>query len=237
VTVTIGHPDVAEMLGKVGFDYINFDMQHAPLNIETVQMMMQALGGSQSTPIVRVPWNDYALINSALDAGAQGIIIPFVNTREDLERAIRAASYPPKGIRSYGPRRASLIYPDYVSTSNEEILVMPQIETKEALENLNEDILSVEGVEVFFVGPYDLSMSLGVFAQWDHPIMEKALTKIIEVAESCGKKAGLLAPIEDVGKTLKRGFKLITIGRDFGYLMQAATESLQKAKSLVSCQR
>ncbi|MEM2465640.1 MAG: aldolase/citrate lyase family protein [Candidatus Bathyarchaeia archaeon] len=233
MTVTIGHPDVVEILGKVGFDYINFDMQHAPLNIETVQMMMQALGGSQSTPIVRVPWNDYALINSVLDIGAQGVIIPFVNTREDLERAVWAASYPPKGMRSYGPRRASFIYPNYVSTSDEEILVIPQIETKEAIENL-EDILSVERVEAFFVGPYDLSMSLGVFAQWEHPIMEKALMKIIEVAESSGKKAGLLAPIEDVRKTLKRGFKLITIGRDFGYLMQAATESLQEAKSLMS---
>lgn len=206
-------------------------MQHAPLTIETVQIMMQSLGETQSTPIVRVPWNDYALINSALDVGAQGIIIPFVNTKEDLERAIWAARYPPKGMRSYGPRRASLIYPNYVSTSNEEILVMPQIETKEALENL-EDILSVEGVEAFFVGPNDLSMSLGVFSQWNHPLMEKALTKIIEVAESSGKKAGLLAPIEEVRKTLKRGFKLVTIGRDFEYLTQAATKSLQEAKIL-----
>ena len=233
ITVTIGHPDIAEILGEVGFDFINFDTQHTPLSIETVQTMMQAMNNPKTTPIVRVQWNDFAMINRALDIGAHGIIIPYVNTREEALKAIQYASYPPRGIRSYGPRRAMLKDPEYMSTANEEILIMPQIETKKALNNI-EEILSIDEIEAFFVGPYDLSMSLGVFAQWDHPIMEKALARIIEVAEDYGKKAGMLAPIEPIEKTIKRGFKLINIGGDVTYLRQAAEDSLQKAKSALS---
>ena len=115
VTVSIGHPDVSDVLGNIGFDYINFDTQHTPLSIESVQSMMQAMSYSQSTPIVRVQWNDFAMINRALDIGAQGIIIPFVNKREDAIKALQFATYPPRGLRSFGPRRASLRDPEYLS--------------------------------------------------------------------------------------------------------------------------
>jgi len=230
ITLTIGHPDIADILGKIGFDYINFDTQHAPLNIETVQSMMQAMSYSETTPIVRVQWNDFAMINRALDIGAHGVIIPFVNTEEDVVKALQAATYPPKGMRSYGPRRAIMRDPEYMATADEEILLMPQIETKEAIDNV-EGILSVDGIEAFFVGPYDLSRALSVFTQWEHPTFGKALEKIIEAADNSGTKAGMLAPIEDVGKTIKRGFKLINIGGDIAYLTQAATTSLQKARA------
>jgi len=230
ITVSIGHPDITDILGKIGFDYINFDTQHTPLSIETVQSMMQAMSYSQSTPIVRVQWNDFAMINRALDIGAHGIIVPFVNTKEDAIKAVQYATYPPKGMRSYGPRRASLRDPDYMATVDKEILILPQIETKEALDNM-EDILSVDGIAAFFVGPYDLSRSLGVFTKWNHPIFEKAIKRVIEAAEKSGTAPGLLAPIEESEKTIGRGFKLINIGGDTSFLTQAATSKLQKART------
>jgi 2-keto-3-deoxy-L-rhamnonate aldolase RhmA len=231
ITVSIGHPDITDVLGAIGFDFINFDTQHTPLSIETVQSMMQAMSYSQTTPIVRVQWNDFAMINRALDIGAHGIIVPFVNTKEDLIKALQYATFPPKGLRSYGPRRAMLRDPDYMNTADEEILVMPQIETKQALDNV-ESILSVEGIEAFFVGPYDLSKSLGVFAQWNSPVFEKALEKVLDAAENSGTSPGMLILFEDVEKTIKRGFKLINIGGDVSFLKEAANNMLKRAKAV-----
>ena len=231
MTVSIGHPFITDILGGIGFDFINFDLQHSPLSIESAMSMMEAMSFSETTPIMRVPWNEFAIINSALDIGAQGIIIPYVNTREDVLKAIRYAAYPPKGMRSFGPIRASLRDPEYVETCDDETLILPQIETQEGLDNV-EDILSVDKVEAFFVGPYDLSRSLGVWRQWNHPKFEDALRRILDAAEDTGTIPGMLAPIEEIYKTVKRGFKLINIGRDVGFLKQAAAYELQKARSI-----
>ena len=231
VTVTIGHPDVSEILAKMGFDFIHFDTQHSPLSIETVQYLMQSMSYSETTPIIRVQWNDIAMINRALDIGAHGVVIPFVNTKEDMEKALKFARFPPKGVRSYGPRRASLRDPEYVKNCNEEILVFPQIETKEGLENI-EDILSVDGVEAFFVGPYDLSFSLGVFRQWDNPKFVKALERIIEAAEKTNTVAGMLALIEEPDKAIERGFRLLNLGIDTGLLIDAASTLLEKVNRI-----
>jgi len=231
MTVSIGHPFVTDILGGIGFDFINFDLQHSPLSIESALSMMEAMSYSETTPIVRVPWNEFAIINSALDIGAHGIIIPFVNTKEDVLKAVQYATYPPKGMRSFGPIRASLRDPEYVETCDEEILVLPQIETQEGLKNV-EDILSVDKIEAFFVGPYDLSRSLGVWREWNHPKFEDAIQKILEAAENTGTVPGMLAPIEEIQKTIQRGFKLISIGRDVGFLRQAAASELQKAKDI-----
>jgi len=231
MTVSIGHPFITDILGGIGFDFINFDLQHSPLSIESAMSMMEAMSFSETTPIMRVPWNEFAIINSALDIGAQGIIIPYVNTREDVLKAIRYAAYPPKGMRSFGPIRASLRDPEYVETCDDETLILPQIETQEGLDNV-EDILSVDKVEAFFVGPYDLSRSLGVWRQWNHPKFEDALRRILDAAEDTGTIPGMLASIEEIYKTVKRGFKLINIGRDVGFLKQAAAYELQKARSI-----
>ena len=231
MTVSIGHPFVTDILGGIGFDFINFDLQHSPLSIESALSMMEAMSYSETTPIVRVPWNEFAIINSALDIGAHGIIIPFVNTKEDVLKAVQYATYPPKGMRSFGPIRASLRDPEYVETCDEEILILPQIETQEGLKNV-EDILSVDKIEAFFVGPYDLSRSLGVWREWNHPKFEDAIQKILEAAENTGTVPGMLAPIEEIQKTIQRGFKLISIGRDVGFLRQAAASELQKAKDI-----
>jgi len=126
MTVTIGHPLVTDILGGISFGFINFDLQHSPLSIESALTMMQAMSFSETTPIIRVPWNEFGIINSALDIGAHGIIIPFVNTKEDVLKAIQYATYPPRGMRSMGPVRGSLRDPEYVETCDEEILILPR---------------------------------------------------------------------------------------------------------------
>jgi len=229
MTVSIGHPFITDILGGLGFDFFNFDLQHSPLSIESALSMIEAMSFSETTPIVRVPWNEFANINSALDIGAHGIIIPFVNTKEDVLKAVKYATYPPRGMRSFGPLRASLRDPEYVETCDEEILILPQIETQEGLDNV-EDILSVDKIEAFFVGPYDLSRSLGVWRQWNHPKFEGAIQKVLEAAENTGTVPGMLAPFEDVHKTIERGFKMISIGRDVGFLREAAASELEKVK-------
>jgi len=230
VTLSIGNPDVAEIVGRLGFDYINFDTQHTSLSIETVQSMMQAMSFSQSTPIIRVQWNNISMINRALDIGAHGVIIPFVNTKEDAVQALRYAQFPPKGVRSYGPRRAAMRDPEYMATADEEILVLPQIETKEALDNIDE-ILAVDGIEAFFVGPMDLSRSLGIFTQFKHPVFTNALDKILIAAGKSGTTPGMLALIEEAEKTIERGFRLMNIGGDVAFLTEAATSALKRARA------
>jgi 2-keto-3-deoxy-L-rhamnonate aldolase RhmA len=229
VTLSIGHPFISDIFGEIGFDFVNFDAQHAPLEIGTIQTMMQAMSYSKTTPIVRVSHNNFAEINSTLDIGAHGVIVPFVNTKQDLKKAMDATFYPPKGLRSYGPLRASMRDPEYMLTSDEEVLIFPQIETNRALDNM-EDILSVEEIKAFFVGPYDLSRSLGVFTQWNHPIFKKAIERILIVAEDTGTTPGMLALYEEVELTIKRGFKLINLSRDTLLLTKSASSILKKAR-------
>lgn len=229
VNVGIGNPEVSEALGKLGLDWINFDMQHTSLDTETVQAMIQAMSYSKTVPVVRVISNDLGLINRALDIGAHAVIVPLVNSREDSEKAVRSSMYPPKGMRSWGPRRPTLRDPDYATTANDEILVMPQIETERALENL-EEIVCTEGIDAAFVGPMDLSMSLGVFRQFDSPRFLKAIEKFVSTCNTHRVAPGLLAPAGPVERSIQQGFKLIAIGGDLAVLAGGVADLLKKAR-------
>jgi len=122
--VGIGHPDVTERLSLVGFDWLLLDGEHGPLGFETMQAMMQSIRGDNCSPIVRVQWNDPVVIKRSLDIGAHGVLIPWVNNKEEAEAAVAACKYPPQGIRGCGPRRAALIGGrDYIATANESLLV------------------------------------------------------------------------------------------------------------------
>src|ERR1035437_6442564 len=140
--VGIGHPDITEWLSRQGFDFLLLDAEHGPLGFETLQRMMQSMNGTNCVPIVRPQWNDPVIIKRVLDIGAYGVLIPWVNTKEEAENAVRACKYPPVGIRGYGPRRAGLLDPDYYATANDELLIAVQIESDLAVKNLDE-ILSV----------------------------------------------------------------------------------------------
>jgi len=223
-TITIGHPDVAEIIGHGGFDWVMFDTEHAPLNTAIIQNLLQAMSFSQTVPIIRVAWNDMVLMKQALDIGSFGLIVPWVNTKEEAMRAVQSVKYPPVGLRGFGPRRAALADPDYVTTANKEILLCVQIETQKAVDNIDE-ITSVEGIDAVLVGPADLSLSMGIVFQYDHPKFVDAMQKIVDSAKKHGVIAGMLAT-DDVKKRVNQGYTLINISVDYMLLREAAKKIL-----------
>lgn len=230
VTLGIGFPEISESLGNLGLDYITFDMQHTSLDTETTQAMIQAISYSPSVPMVRIVSNDLGLINRALDIGAYAVIVPLVNAREDAARAVRASKYAPEGTRSWGPRRPTMRDPDYASTANSEVMIIPQVETELALKNL-EGIVTTEGIDAVFVGPMDLSMSLGVFRQFDSPKFLKAVERIVSTCKAHNVSPGLLAPAGPVETNIQQGFKMIQLGGDLGILTESVTMVLKDARS------
>ncbi|MDA4129616.1 MAG: aldolase/citrate lyase family protein [Thaumarchaeota archaeon] len=226
-TITIGHPDVAEIIGLAGFDWVMLDTEHAPMNIPIIQNLLQVMSFSQTVPIIRIAWNDLVMAKQALDIGAYGLIVPWVNTKEEAMRAVQAVKYPPVGLRGFGPRRASLADPDYVKTANSEILLAVQIETQCALDNID-DILSVEGIDAALIGPADLSLSLGILFQYDNPKFVDAMQKVVDAAKRHGIIAGMLAT-DDVKKRIQQGYKMINISGDLMLLKDAAKRILDTA--------
>jgi len=228
VTITIGSPEVPYALGNLGLDWVNFDSQHSVLNNSTISEMIQALGYSKTVSIVRVLSNDPGQINKALDMGAQAVIVPLVNSRSEAEKAVRSAKYKPPGSRSFGSR-VSLRDPDYTATADDEIMVIPQIETALALQNM-EEIVTTDGVDAVFCGPYDLSMSLGIFRQFENPTFQRALESFVSACEAHGVAPGLLAPTGPVHKNIQRRFKMISLGGDLSFLIQGIGDALRTAK-------
>jgi 2-keto-3-deoxy-L-rhamnonate aldolase RhmA len=232
VTLGIGFLEVSEALGNLGLDYITFDMQHTSLEAETTQAMIQAISYSPTVPMVRVVSNDLGLINKALDIGAYSVIVPLVNTMDDAAKAVRASKYAPEGIRSWGPRRQAMRDPEYAKTANTEVMIIPQIETELALKNI-EDIVTTEGIDAIFVGPNDLSMSLGVFGQFDNPRFLKAIEKVVSTCKAHDVSPGLLAPAGPLETSLQQGFKMIQLGGDLALLTESVATTLRNAKSKV----
>lgn len=230
VTVGLGSLEVSEALGNLGLDYITFDMQHTSLDAETTEALIQAISYSTTVPIVRVMSNDLGLINKGLDIGGYGVIIPLVNTKDEAEKVIRAAKYPPEGIRSWGPRRVALRDSEYTKTANAEVMIIPQVETELALKNI-EDIVSTEGVDAIFVGPNDLSMSLAIFGQYDNPKFLRAIEKIVSACEAHDVSPGLLAPTGPVERSIQQGFKMIQLGTDLNLLTEDAKRTLENARN------
>jgi len=230
--VMMGHPDVAEWLSRVGFDWLLLDSEHTPNSYETLQRQMQAMNGSGCIPIVRPQWNDPVVMKRVLDIGAYGVLIPWVNSREEAENAVRYCKYPPEGMRGWGPRRAGMFDPDYYQTANDELLITIQIETQEALDNLDE-ILSVPGIDACYIGPWDLSVSLGfgIPPDWNAPRYQAAFDKVLEAAAKHGKPAGMFCLSDNVEWAIKKGFIYNTVDIDDLFLIQGAGKALEKARN------
>jgi len=232
VTLGIGNSETSEALANLGLDWLGIDTQHTSVDEQTLKTMMQAMSYSEATPIVRVVSNDLGLINKALDLGAHAVIVPLVNSRQDAERAVLAARYAPDGMRSWGPRRPALRDPDYANTANIEVMIVPQIETELALKNID-DIVTTDGVDAIFIGPYDLSMSLGVFRQFDSEKYLKAIEKIVSSCEEHDVAPGLLAPTGPIETMVQQRFKLISLGGDLNLLTQTVVASVKAARDIV----
>ena len=152
----------AEVMAQCGWDSVTVDMQHGVQDYQTMVQCFQAMDRLPVTKLVRVPWNEPGIVGKVLDGGAYGVICPMVNTREEAQALVSYCRYPPKGQRSNGPIRAAMygVAGDYQKTANDEILVIPMIETRQAVENIDE-ILDVPGIDAIYVGPADLAFSLG----------------------------------------------------------------------------
>ena len=173
--------DTAEILSNVGCDMIMIDGEHGAMGLETAGRLISQIKYTPTTPLLRVPWNDISMVKQGLDTGASGIMIPMINSKEEAELAVQYCHYPPKGVRGFGAGRASLFginSESYLRYAKEEILVILQIEHFKAVEAIDE-ILSVPGIDVAFIGPFDLSTSMGMMGQFDHPDMQAAMTKVI----------------------------------------------------------
>jgi len=227
--ITVESPMATEMLSSLGFDYFVFDTEHSPLDIYMAQTLMQAMrGDSKTTPIVRVNWNDLVQIKRALDIGAYGVLVPWVNNREEAEMAVKATRYAPNGLRGCGPRRAAMFDPDYLQTADDEILVICQIETKEAVENI-EEIVSVEGVDVSYIGPADLSASYGHLGNQSHPDVQKAIDRVFDATKAAGKATGVhQASGKTIEDRMEKGYNFITIGNDLTYMKNGVLAQMEK---------
>jgi 4-hydroxy-2-oxoheptanedioate aldolase len=223
----------AEVMAHQGFDSLTVDMQHGVVDYQVAVTMLQGISTTPVIPLARVPWNDPARLMKILDAGAYGVICPMVNTREQAEALVQACRYPPRGYRSWGPVRASIYAgADYGDRANEDIIVMPMIETADALKNLD-DILSVPGVDAIYVGPSDLSLALGCkprLDQTDAPVVE-AQEKIVEACKRHGVIAGIHnATAAYAVKMVAAGYQFVTLASDSRFLAAKAAEEVAVAR-------
>ncbi len=233
--ITISHPEVVEILSNMPFDWFVFDMEHAPLTPGDVEKLLMVLKGTDIVPFARVAWNDPVLVKLALDVGIAGVIIPWVNTKEEAEYAVKAVRYPPAGIRGVGPRRCVNYglqdVVEYFHRWNEIARLIVQIETKEGYENL-EEILATEGVSGIFVGPADLSASLGRFGEMNSREFIDILKDIAERARKHDRKIiGIMAETpEFTRRVIDMGYNFISLSQDTRYLVKGAELYLRAVK-------
>jgi 4-hydroxy-2-oxoheptanedioate aldolase len=233
-TVTVPNVDTALTLANAGFDFLWIEMEHGPITLESLRAILLATRGARAVPITRVPANEIWLAKRVLDEGSLGVVFPFTSTRELAERAVASCRYPPLGDRGFGPALALSRYgmsgPDYVRFANENVLVVVIIERKEAVENI-ESIASVPGIGVLFVGVNDLSFSLGVGGRTTDPLVEQALTKVLEAGRRHGVPVGYPSgnPTE-INRRIAQGFRFFQASSDIGLLNGAARDLLSKVE-------
>lgn len=219
----------AETMAHQGWDTLTIDLQHGVVDYQAMVGMLQAVSTTPTVPVVRVPWLEPGIIMKTLDAGAYAVICPMVNTREDAQKFVAWSSYAPKGTRSFGPVRA-LLYgsADYPQHANDTIVRFAMIETAQALDNLDE-ILSVEGLDAVYIGPSDLSLSLGcrpVFDDVDPPV-QQAIEHILSRATAHGLKAGIHnGTPEGALRRSALGFRFVTVSSDARLIASGAQQVL-----------
>lgn len=219
----------AEVMAHQGWDSLTIDMQHGLIDYAAMVGMLQAISTTATVPVVRVPWLEPGIIMKTLDAGAYGVICPMINTREEAQRLVAYTSYAPQGARSFGPVRA-LIYggADYPVEANRTIVRFAMIETAQALDNLD-SILSVEGLDAIYIGPSDLSLSLGCKPVFDdlEPKAAQAVDHIIERARAHGVVAGIHNGRVDVARArVAKGYRFVTLGSDARMLASGSQDFL-----------
>ncbi len=217
--ISLAHAALAETMANSGFEWLTIDMEHSVIGINDVEPLIQIIEASGSVPLIRLSSNDPILAKRVMDAGAYGVIVPMVNSREEAEKAVKSVKYPPVGNRGVGLYRAQgfgVKFEEYKNSINQESLVIVQIEHKDAVEDIDE-IVSVPGVDGVMIGPYDLSGSYGIAGELDHPLITSAQERIVAAAHKGNKVAGthVVAPsVEAVNNRIQEGFKFIAFSTD-----------------------
>lgn len=225
--VTIAHQQVAEAAATCGFDWLLFDMEHSPTDLYDVGQQLLAVRGTPSAAIVRVPILDMAWMKRVLDAGAANIMVPNVRNAQEARDAVAFTRFAPEGLRGVaGSTRAGNYgrYKDYMARANDEIGLVLQIESQEALDNLDE-ICRVPGVDAVFIGPSDLAASLGYRGQSGHPVVQAAIAQAFKTANAAGKAAGVLAGDGKADHYFEGGATMVGVGIDL-YLMMAGADAV-----------
>jgi 4-hydroxy-2-oxoheptanedioate aldolase len=238
--VTLDSPAAAERIGRLGYDYVVLDAQHGLIGYQGLMTGLlaidagAAIGPRPSVGLVRVEANDPTPIGRALDAGATGVIVPLVDSADDVARAVRAAKYPPVGVRSFGPMRASLRIGPVPADSNAATVVLAMIETPLGLQNVAE-ICATPGLDGVYVGPSDLSLALGARFPGD-PEVDGPFEEAVELIARTAREAGVAAGIhtfdgESAKKRLAQGYTFATVASDLSHLEAIAAAHLETARS------
>lgn len=230
--VQSGSSTVSEIMAYAGFDWICVDLEHADIDWNTFANVVRAVKRHGAVPMARVSENDTLAIRKSLDCGAMGVIIPMVNNANEAKKAVKAAKYPPEGIRGFAFCQANewgREFDEYVKTANNSIIVIAMVETREAVDNIGE-ILEVEGIDGVFIGPYDLSGSFGIPGQTDHPIVTEAKDKVLAACKKHEKLAGqhIVLPNEgNIAQAVKQGYKFLALGMDTVFIAEGARNVLK----------
>ena len=235
--ITLAHPAIAEIMAKAGFDWLAVDLEHSVITIREAEELIRVIELCGVAPLVRLSANDPVQIKRVMDAGAHGIIVPMVNTRAEAEKAVSAVRYPPYGTRGVGLARAQgygSSFEKYKKWLNQESIVIVQVEHIKAVENLDA-ILSVEGVDGFIVGPYDLSGSLGIPGQFDNELMIEAMNKIKAFMRSSSKIPGyhVVEPdVDQLQQRVREGYRFLAYSVDFRMLDTCCRSAVRHLKPL-----
>jgi 2-keto-3-deoxy-L-rhamnonate aldolase RhmA len=229
-------PAVAEIFGRAGFDWMVVDTEHAPNTIETVRRMLQAAAATPAVLLARPRELDLDEIRRFLDIGSPGVLCPFINNGAEATRLVEFCRYPPAGVRGWGPRRAVMYGFDadeYLAKANDAMLCIPIIESPDAVEHIDE-IVSVEGIEAISVGPMDLSMSLGCFKKFDHPLFTSAFETVRAACKRHGKVMGTgCYSLEHAKACASQGDGLLLVAGDDGYLASESRRCLGEVRASV----
>jgi 2-keto-3-deoxy-L-rhamnonate aldolase RhmA len=231
--LSISAPQVAEIISDSGFDWVLIDMEHSAISLESVQNSLQIMG-DKILKIVRVPGNDEIWIKRVLDTGCDGILVPMVNSAAEALKVIQHSKYPLEGKRSVGLSRAHRFGPgfsDYVQNANRDLVIMIQIEHKEGVRNIDE-ILKVKGIDSVFIGPYDLSASMGLTGQLAHPDVKAAIELIKDKCRQAGVPYGIFGmTAETLTPEIKDGCTFVLCGVDAAILVNSYKQLLKTLKS------
>jgi 2-keto-3-deoxy-L-rhamnonate aldolase RhmA len=237
--IQLGHPGIAEVLADAKFDWIAVDCEHGVMGMDEITATLRGMHGRGPLPMARVKANEEMAIRQPLDAGVGGVFVPLVHSAAEARRAAAAAKYPPAGIRGFAYCRANGYgrnFDEYASKANDEILTIAMIESKQGVDDIDA-ILSVDGIDGVFIGPYDLSGSYGVVGKIDDDQVTNGCAQVVDACRRANKTAGIhvVDPTpERVRKAVADGYTLIALGMDTVFLTQGAERALEALSEALS---